>query len=157
MSRKYTGQYRSTFTEANLISAATVVCTAGQFTRLGEYKVLSGDLIALGYGDLDDQCGAVGRIYMLLKDNTGTPVEMPGTVRLSLMSSADRQLSIEFECRTEIIDANATDRTKQLPLEVSQTWLSLDKRFELSFNPDTTGTLVKANSKILVDITKEAI
>jgi hypothetical protein len=155
MSRKYTGQYRSTFNEANLIGTATVVCTAGQFTRLGEYKVLSGDLIALGYGDLDDQCGAVGRIYALIKDVT--PAEIPGTLRLSLMSSADRQLSIEFECRTEIIDSNPTDRTKMLPFEVSQTWLSLDKRFELSFNPDTTATVVKANSKVLIDITKEAV
>lgn len=155
MSRKYTGQYRSTFNEGNLINAATVVCTAGQFTRLGEYKVLSGDLIALGYGDLDDQCGAVGRIYLLLKD--AGPTEVPGTYRLSLMSSADRQLSIEFECRTEITDNNPTDRTKELPFEVSMTWLGLDKRFELAFNPDTTATIVKANSKVLIDITKEAV
>jgi hypothetical protein len=155
MSRKYTGQYRSTFNASNLISAASTVCTAGQFTRLGEYKVLSGDMIALGYADLDDQCGAVGRIYALIKD--AGPTEVPGTLRLSLMSAADRQLSIEFEVRTEIIDANATDRTKQLPFEVSQTWLTLDKRFELSFNPDTTATVVKANCVVLVDITKEAV
>lgn len=155
MSRKYTGQYRSTFTEANLIGTSTVVCTAGQFTRLGEYKVLSGDLIALGFSDLDDQCGAVGRIWVNL--NATGPTVAPGTIRLSLMSSADRQLSIEFECRTEILINNSTDRTKQLPFEVSDSWLSLDKRFELSFNPDTTVTLTKADSKILIDITKEAV
>jgi predicted membrane-bound dolichyl-phosphate-mannose-protein mannosyltransferase len=73
------------------------------------------------------------------------------------MSSADRQLSIEFECRTEILKENLTDRTKQLPLEVSENWLSLDKRFELSFNPDVTATVTKADSTILIDITKEAV
>jgi hypothetical protein len=155
MGMRYSGQYRSTFNESNLITSATVVCTAGQFTRLGEYKVLSGDLIALGYGDLDSQDCAIGRIYAILKD--ATPTEIPGTLRLSLMSSADRQLSIEFEVRTEIVDTNATDRTKQLPFEVSSTWLALDKRFELSFNPDTTATVVKANSSVRVDITKEAV
>jgi hypothetical protein len=155
MSRKYSGQYRSTFTQNDLINSATVVCTTGQFTRLGEYKVLSGDLIALGYSDLDDQCGAVGRIYCAL--STSAPADIPGTIRLSLMSSADRQLSIEFECRTEILKENPTDRTKQLPFEVGMNWLSLDKRFELSFNPDATATVAKANSVVRVDITKEAV
>jgi hypothetical protein len=157
MSRKYSNQYRSTLNASNLISSATVVCTAGVYTQLGEYQVLPGDLIALGYSDLDDQSGAVGRIYVLLKDNTGTPVEVTGTYRLSLMSEADRQLSIEFECRTEITDNNPTDRTKQLPFEVSNTWLSSYKRFQLSINPDVTKTVVLANSTILVDITKEAV
>jgi hypothetical protein len=73
------------------------------------------------------------------------------------MSSADRQLSIEFECRTEILKENPTDRTKQLPFEVSDTWLGIDKRFELSFNPDTTSTITKADSIVRVDVTKEAV
>lgn len=155
MSRKYSGQYRSTLIQTDLFGTATVVCTAGQFTKIGEYKVLSGDLIALGYSDLDDQCGAVGRIYVAM--NTAGPADSDGTIRLSLMSSADRQLSIEFECRTEILKENPTDRTKQLPFEVSETWLGIDKRFELSFNPDVTATVTKADSVIRIDITKEAV
>jgi len=155
MSRKYSGQYRSTFVNADLIGGATVVCPLGQFTRIGEYKVLSGDLIALGYSDLDDQCGAVGRIYCIMQTAPATPCE--GTIRLSLMSSADRQLSIEFECRTEILKENPTDRTKQLPFEVSETWLGIDKRFEFSFCPDANVTITKADSIIRVDITKEAV
>jgi hypothetical protein len=155
MSRKYSNQYRSTLNQAQLIGSATVVCTAGSFTQLGEYQVLPGDMIALGYSDLDDQSGAVGRIYVKL--STSAPAEIPGTYRLSLMSEADRQLSIEFECRTEITDSNPTDRTKQLPFEVSATWLTNYKRFQLSFSPDATATVALANSVILVDITKEAV
>lgn len=155
MSRKYTGQYRSTLNVAQLISAAATVCVAGTFTQLGEYQVLPGDLIALGYSDLDDQSGAVGRIYAQF--NATGPAEIPGTYRLSLMSEADRQLSIEFECRTEISNNNLTNRPAQLPFEVSSTWLSNFKRFQLSFNPDTTATVQKALTTILVDITKEAV
>jgi hypothetical protein len=155
MSRKYANQYRSTLNQAQLIATASTVCTAGTFTQLGEYSVLPGDLIALGYSDLDDQSGAVGRIYVKLQ--TSAPAEIAGTYRLALMSEADRQLSIEFECRTEISDNNLTDRTKQLPFEVSATWLSNFKRFQLSFNPDTTATVSLANSQVLVDITKEAV
>jgi hypothetical protein len=155
MSRKNTSQYRSTFTASNLIQGATISCPSGTFTQLGEYQVLPGDLIALGYSDLDDQSGAVGRIYVSLMN--ATPALIPGTFRLSLMSEADRQLSIEFECRIEITSTNSGDRTKQLPLEVSGTWLSNYKRFQLSFNPDSTSTVVLANSVLLVDITKEAV
>jgi len=155
MSRKYSSQYRSTLNQNNLISSATVICPAGSFTELGEYQVLPGDMIALGYADLDDQSGAVGRIYVNLEN--ATPATIPGTYRLSLMSEADRQLSIEFECRTEITNQNPTDRTKQLPFEVSSTWLTNFKRFNLSFNPDVTSTVVLANSTVLVDITKEAV
>jgi hypothetical protein len=155
MSRKYSGQYRSTLNQLQLITNASTVCVAGTFTQLGEYQVLPGDLIALGYSDLDDQSGAVGRIYTDF-EATG-PVAIPGTYRLSLMSEADRQLSIEFECRTEISTNNLTDRTKQLPFEVSATWLSNYKRFQLSFNPDTTATVQKSLTTILVDITKEAV
>jgi hypothetical protein len=155
MARKYNGQYRSTFTEANLVGAATVACIAGQYNKLGQYKVLSGDIIALGYSDLDDQCGAVGRIWVNI--NATGPAVAPGTIRLSLMSSADRQMSIEFECRTEILINNGTDRTKQLPFEVSENWLSIDKRFQLDFMPDANVTITKADTKILIDITKEAV
>jgi len=155
MTRKYSSQYRSTLNQAQLISGASTVCTTGTFTQLGEYQVLPGDMIALGYSDLDDQSGAVGRIYVELQDST--PSDIPGTYRLSLMSEADRQLSIEFECRTEISNTNPTDRTKQLPFEVSSTWLTNFKRFQLSFNPDSTATVVKANCLVLVDITKEAV
>jgi hypothetical protein len=155
MSRKYSNQYRSTLTTAQLIQGATIACTAGTFTQLGEYQVLPGDMIALGYSDLDDQSGAVGRIYVNLQN--ATPAVIPGTFRLSLMSEADRQLSIEFECRVEITDTNLTDRTKQLPFEVSSTWLTNYKRFQLSFNPDVTSTVVLANSQLLIDITKEAV
>jgi len=155
MSRKYSSQYRSTLNQAQLMQGATVACPAGTFTQLGEYQVLPGDMIALGYSDLDDQSGAVGRIYVNLQN--ATPVVIPGTYRLALMSEADRQLSIEFECRMEISDTNPTDRTKQLPFEVSTTWLTNFKRFQLSFNPDVTTTVVLANSLVLVDITKEAV
>lgn len=156
MSRKYSNQYRSTLNNAQLITADTL-CTAGTFTQLGEYQVLPGDLIALGYSDLDDQSGAVGRIYAKFVTTTAGNAEIPGTYRLSLMSEADRQLSIEFECRTEISNNNLTDRTKQLPFEVSTTWLSNFKRFQLSFNPDTTDTVKKSLTVVLVDITKEAV
>jgi hypothetical protein len=155
MSRKYSNQYRSTLNQAQLISSATVACPAGTFTQLGEYQVVPGDMIALGYSDLDDQSGAVGRIYVNLQN--ATPAVIPGTYRLALMSEADRQLSIEFECRMEISSTNPNDRTKQLPFEVSSTWLTNFKRFQLSFNPDVSSSVVLANSTVLVDITKEAV
>jgi len=151
---KMSGTYRSNFTQADLIDTATVVCTAGQFTRLGEYRVLAGDLVALGFGECECQNTAIGRFYGLMQTAPATPTN--GVLRISTMTANDRPYSIVFEARTEITSASTT-RSEELPLPQDNLWLSQDKRFELSFNPDTTSTITLADSVILADITKEDV
>jgi len=152
---KMAGTYRSNLTTSDLIASATVVCTAGQFTRLGEYKVLAGDLIALGFGDHDAQNTSIGRLYAIMNTAPATPTD--GVIRISTMTANDRPYSIVFEARTEITSLSVSTRSEQLPMPVDTLWLSQDKRFELSFNPDTTSTITKADSIVLVDVTKEDV
>jgi len=152
---KLVGTYRSTLTKNDLIGGATVVCTAGQFTRLGEYRILAGDLVVIGFGDCGCQDDSVGRVSVLMQTAPATPTN--GVIRISSMTANDRPYSIVFECRTEIISTNLTDRTKQLPLPMDDLWLSQDKRYELSFNPDATSTITLADSTVFVDITKEDV
>jgi len=148
--------YRSALTETDLFGTATVVCTAGQFTRVGEYKVTAGELLAMGYGEENGGYAvAIGRIYMLLQ--TAVPAESLGTVRLTAMTSFDRPSEILFECPNSVIDNNPTDRTKQLPLPVHDLFLSQDKRLELSFNPYVTATITLADSTINLDVTRAAV
>jgi hypothetical protein len=148
-------EYRSTLNEAQLFASATVVCTAGQYNRIGEYKILAGELLALGYGDSNDQAGAIGRIYMLF--DVAGPTEVPGIYRITQMSASDRPGIILWESRTEITNANATDRTKQLPLNESPYFIGQDKRIAIDFMPDATATVTKADSKFRLDVTKVAV
>lgn len=148
-------EYRSTLSQNDLISSATVVCTAGQMNLLGEYKVVPGEMVAMGFGDDSTQSNAIGRLYMLI--DTSAPLEIPGVVRLVVMSATDRQYQIVYESRNEIIDANPTDRTKQLPLPLFNLFITENKRLALFFQPDTTATVAKANSVIRVDVTRVAL
>jgi hypothetical protein len=147
-------RYRGTFTKAELISAATVGVVAGAAAVLGKYAVQAGEAIKLGFGNLSGQENAIGRLYMQFKDTTGTPVLLSGTVRLSIWSPQDRPIAIIGEWRTEQLDTVATDRTKQIPMPEDIYKITEDKKVVLEFISDTTATLSKANSTIVMDITR---
>lgn len=147
--------YRSAFIATDLISAATVACTAGQYNKLGEYQVQAGELVGLGFGEQSGQENATGRLYMLLQN--ATPAAVNGTVRLQAYTPQNRPLEILAEFRTEAISQNATDRTKQMPLPFNNIFLSEDKKIFLEFNPDSTQTLTRANCTINMDITRSVV
>lgn len=149
--------FRSAFTEANLISASTVTLVAGQIMRLGEYKVEAGERIGLGYGDQNGQNNAVGRLYASFKDNSTTPVQLHGLVRFSIYSPQNKPLSTLAEYRSETLVHGASDRSLQVPFAEFDEWASEDKRIVLEFISDTSGTLSKANSDLLMDITIEEV
>lgn len=147
-------EYRSTLTQNDLVATSTA-CLAGQMNLLGEYKIVPGELIAMGYGSDNTQSNAVGRMYMFI--GVAGPTESPGVVRLVAMSATDRQYEIVYESRNEIVDANPTDRTKQLPFEQFNLFLSENKRWALFFQPDVNSTITKAATTIRIDVTRVAL
>jgi hypothetical protein len=147
--------FRSAFTEADLIGSATVSVVAGSIIKLGEYKVQAGELLTIGYGEQSGQDNAVGRFYLVLKNASSTVLN--GKVRLSAYSPQNRPLVILGEWRTETLASGASDRSLMTPLPENNYWLSEDKKLVLEFISDTTDTVSKANSDILMDITVEAV
>jgi len=145
-------KFRSAFTKNELIDTATVVCVAGNPIKLGEYVVPAGELVAIGYGDHDGQESANGRIYIDLKSTTA---EVDGLVRLSAFSPQDRPFEILREYRTETLRQGTGDRTKQIPFPVHDLNISEDKKIVLEFIADSGVTVSKADSTILMDITKQ--
>lgn len=149
--------FRSTFTANELITADTTTVAAGVITRLGSYKVQAGEQISIGYGQLAGMDNATGRIFMSLFDGTsGTHLEITGSIRLEAYSAQNRPIEILNEWRTEDLNTSATDKTKQLPLPEHAVWLREDQMLVLNLIPDSVGngSLVKANSKILLAMTK---
>lgn len=147
-------RFRSAFTKEDLVIDATVLNT-GNYQKVGEYVLKAGEEIELGYGN-GGQESAQGRIFVKLMDTTATPVEITGTVRIMALTAQDIPLGVLFEARTESLNANATDRTKQIPFNIGDFpfGLSEDKKFQLQIKPDATKTVSKENSLILIDITK---
>lgn len=147
--------FRSAFTQADLIGSAAVATLAGQYNKLGEYKVQAGEMVGLGYGAQNGQENATGRLYSLLKIAAGT--EVAGTIRLSIYSPQDRPILVVDEFRTETINQNATDRTKQVPFPFKNIWVTEDKKIVMEFKPDADATLDKTKCVVLMDITKAVV
>lgn len=149
--------YRSAFIKSDFASA-DVVCTAGQYNKLGEFTVPAGLQVANGYGNYGEQQQAVGRIFMDIKNNAASPgADMNGSIRLSVFSAQNRSLVIIDEYRTEALrEANRADQIPNPLYKPNEDtiWASEDKKFVLEFIPDVSGTWGYANSTITIDITK---
>ena len=145
--------FRSAFTKADLIKADSTVCVAGNPTIVGEYVVPAGEMVKIGYGTLEGQESATGRIFVDLQLAAGTPAD--GLVRISAFSPQNRPKEIMREYRTEVIRQSETDRTKQVPFAEHDLFVSEDKKIVLEFIADSTVTVDKTKSKVLMDITKQ--
>lgn len=148
-------RFRDVWTKNDLIDAATVVCTAGQYTNLGDYTVKPKEIVSVGYGETIGQAESEGRIYAIFC--TAPATESKGMVRILAMSPNDLPLGggVIWQGRTEALNSSATDRTKQLPFSKINIGLTEDNKYVLQFNPDVTATITKADSTILMDITKQ--
>lgn len=149
--------YRSAFTQEDLVSGATVSVIGGQFVRTGEYDTKAGEAVCVGWGGQSGQESAQGRIFMKLMDDQATPVLINGLIRMSIYSPQDRPIEILGEWRTETLYTNETDRTKQISFPEHAAGATEDKKIVLEFKADASATLVKANSKIVMDITRYTV
>lgn len=147
--------FRSALTQNDLISAATVTLVAGQFIKLGEYKIQAGEQISIGYGQQSGQESAQGRIFMDIRN--ATPTSIKGVVRLQVYSPQNRPLVILGEWRTETLSTGSGDRTKMVPLPEDIYSLTEDKKLVLEFMADATDTVTKTQSTILFDTTEEEV
>lgn len=147
--------FRSAFTESHLINADTVSVVANQIIKLGEYKVEAGEQLTIGFGDQGGQVNSNGRLYMSLQSDAAA--QLHGLVRISVYSPQNRPLRILGEYRTETLLSGANDVTHRVALPENEIWLSEDKKLVLEFIADTSATLSKTNSDILMDMTVEAV
>lgn len=147
-------RYRSAFTKAELVKAATVSLLAGEIAKIGTYIVPIGEMITPGFGQYSGQESAEGRIFIDLKDDQVVPGNINGTLRITMYTPQDRTIGIISEFRTEALRDNPTDRTKQVPYPETMYEITAFRKIVLEIIPDATVTLSKANSTILVDITR---
>src|SRR5690348_14484883 len=109
---------RAAITQADVfqlagVATASVTLVNGQWVKLGEQIVPAGLYRSIGFGSSGSQSDATGRIYCKL--NTAASVEVTGRLRISIFTPQDRNLVTLGEWHSSSLDANATDRSKQLP------------------------------------------
>jgi hypothetical protein len=150
--------YRGSLSEEEMIGAATVTCLKGVPTRLGEYKVQAGQVIALGFGEQSGLDNAIGRIFMDIRDNAASPgAIVKGKVRLAIYTPQDRFQQNLGEWDIDILNDNSTDRTKQTPFPFNKTFLTEDKKLVLELIAKADVTVGKTNSRVLFDTTEGVV
>jgi hypothetical protein len=133
---------------------ADVPVVTNQFVELGRYTVQAGVALALGYGSMEGQDSANGRLYLDLRNNAASPgVVLNGKLRLDIHNAQDRVQATIWEGRTERIRTSATDPRQQLPMPWINAITTEDVSFVLKFRADAAGTVGKANTVLSLDAT----
>ena len=101
---------------AGRFTFASVAISTTSYTEVARFTIGTGAAWAAGYGTLQGQDSATGRIYMDMRDNTASPgAEQNGSVRLELHDAQDVLVRIIWQARTEELRTSLTDRRQQLP------------------------------------------
>ena len=154
--------YRSTLNTADIINAATVTLVKGQYVDIGVLKVSADEYVGMGYGDDNTQDSAQGRIYFDAKDNSGTPVAIQGMFRIYMTSSQQLPISekpVVIDIDLAALANGSNDRSGQIPFPFNNVMLSKDKEyhFQIMNTAASAQTLSLANSKALLDITRQLV
>lgn len=154
--------YRGTLNTADVINAATVALVKEQYVDLGKKVVAADELIGMGYGGNNEQGEAQGRIFVELKDNSGTPVAIDGMFRIIMTSSqqipvGEKPVIIDVDLAA--LKQGGADRTKQIPFPFTNVMLSKDKEFHFQVKNTAASaqTVALANSSVLIDITRQLV
>lgn len=83
--------------ETGVANFGDVVCKSGQYTKIGEYRVLYNNTLVFGqegYKNYDDR----GTATIVLYDDSATPVQITdGNLRLSLIDSNNQTTNVSFD------------------------------------------------------------
>lgn len=151
--------YSATFTESEVITkGATVSLVAGQFTPIGEYVVKADELVGIGRGALVAQNEAIGRLYGEFKDSESTPgLINDGKFRIMLLSSQDMPIGskpVYLDVDLASLSTGKTIPSDRFVLPFDNTMLSKDKKIQFLIKVPSAKTLSKANSTVLLDMTR---
>lgn len=148
--------YPSTLTINEVLSADKVLA-AGVFNELGVWGVPAQNLYGMGYAEQSGQQNARGRIGLDLKDNQAAPAAIEGVFRIVAVDANDVPVGpnggVIAEFRTEDIRTIGT-RGDMIAFPEHGLFLSEDNKFKFLFKPDAAATVVKANSKALINVSK---
>jgi hypothetical protein len=154
--------YPATFTREEVITkGATVALVAGQYTPIGEYVVKADELVGMGRGAMIAQNEAIGRLFAAFYDNTGTPVAITtGKFRIMLLSSQDIPIGnkpVYIDVDLAALTSGQSIPADRFVLPFDNTLLSQDKKFQFLLKVPSAVTLSKANSNILLDVTRALV
>ncbi|MCS3901051.1 hypothetical protein [Methanococcus voltae] len=122
---------------------------AGRWTDIYKFTVPVQEQVAIG----SDDNGNVGILYGIIKDNSETPAEVSGVIRISRRPARENVSDRQLEVRTEMIKDTMTDRLKAYFLPVKRNKrIGENSKLVIEFMPDTD--FVLGDSVLQIPITR---
>jgi len=144
-------------TQAELYDAATVTLKAGKWGLIGTEQVTPQTELRCGKGVMGRVNEQIGMLYVLLKDDQTTPVEIPGYIRIAILDNEDRVRMpggyIIHSIRNDKLSVDKTNLETGYKFEVQGIKLRPYDKVALYLKPDADVVAVKADSDIRVDCT----
>jgi len=147
--------------EFNLAGGSTQTIVAGVWNQVGAFVVPAQQKYRFGYGN-PSQPDNQGYLYIDLKDNSATPVQIEGKIRLIYSDASGLRKDVIFEDRTNRLRGSTTDRKLMIPLPETpwngraDGFAKEDDRLIIEIMPDVSATLSYANSTVYIPATQVA-
>ena len=149
-----TRKKRDQLSELDLLDETKTV-TKGDAVILGYFEVPKGMSYELGFGSLEGQHSAEGRIFAEIKDDADE--EVKGDIIFQALSPQKQHRADIDTFRTTATNTDLQDRRKQLPLSRYAGKVTESAYVAIAFRADGdsgTETISRDNSEILIDMTK---
>jgi len=145
----------------HLAQDGTQSIVAGVWNQIGSFTVPPQQKYRFGYGNAS-QPDNQGYLYIDLKDNSATPVQVEGKIRLIYSDASGLRKDVVFEDRTNRLRGSVVDKKLMIPLPET-VWSGRpdgfareDDKLVIEILPDVSATLSKANSTIYIPVTQVA-
>lgn len=144
--------FPKTLTKEDFGLTADVSVKAGVWNKLGEFRIPPQQAYKWGYGTPNLPYNQ-GYMYILLQDNSATPAEVKGKIRLVVSDANELSKTVVFEEREEVLHAASADITKQKALPEQGPTAKEDDKLIIEFMPDADATVSATNSDIRLPVT----
>lgn len=143
---------RDQLSELDLMESGTTAVTAGDAIPIGYFQVPEGLEYELGFGSLEGQHSAPGRIYAEIKDDADEEVD-GDVIFQALNPQKEHRANIEV-FRTTSLNTDLSARTEQLPFSRIPGRVTEGAYISVAFRADDDATLDRDNCTILLDATR---
>ena len=134
--------------------AGDVAVTAGQWNEIGKYTVGITEKVELGWS-VGNMESAIGRIYGVLKN--GATV-LDGRVKFAIADQSGTVIASRVvELTTDMLNQSPSDMTKRLPFNETRVVATREREIIMYFKPDASGTVIKADSDLIMSITRYSL
>ena len=145
--------FASQLTMADFMAANVTLGAATVWTELGSYTVPRGQAVKLGYGRLEGQDTATGRLYYdIIDDTAGNATAEDGLIRIVAVNPTQTKSNILFQgSTTKGRSGDADSREKQIPFpEHSMGWVPQDWTIRIQMKPNAAGDIVQYVYSVLL-------